>query len=219
MPRKSIPKEIEATVLIMCRRRCAICFGLNRDAALKQGQIAHLDQSSANPDLDNLVFLCFEHHDQYDSRTSQSKGLTPNEVRQFRIELHEAIDRAWREPVRIGEMTTAPADPIAGHYIREGEFASAELEVTRTADGRVRVSGLALWGKTREYGPNLGELDFEAEVKAGQVFFRDESVERETYSIELTFLADAVVAREHYVIGYFGMNARFESIYKRVRPA
>jgi len=55
---------------------------------LKQGQIAHLDHDNTNDDLDNLAFLCFSHHDQYDSTTSQSKGLREGEVKKFREELY-----------------------------------------------------------------------------------------------------------------------------------
>jgi len=54
--------------------------------------MAHLDQNPANSAAENLVFLCLEHHDQYDSRTSQSKGLTPQEVKSYRAELYQAME-------------------------------------------------------------------------------------------------------------------------------
>jgi hypothetical protein len=69
-----------------------VCYGLNRDKTIRPGQIAHLDSNPSNNDEDNLVFLCLEHHDQYDSRTSQSKGLTESEVRHFRMELYQVED-------------------------------------------------------------------------------------------------------------------------------
>jgi hypothetical protein len=69
MARKSLPQEIEAAVLLRSRRRCALCFGLKEDREQKAGQIAHIDQDSSNNTPDNLVFLCLEHHDAYDSRT------------------------------------------------------------------------------------------------------------------------------------------------------
>jgi hypothetical protein len=98
MVRKAVPQETQVEVLAACRRRCAICFGLNRDTGIKPGQIAHLDRDAANPSLDNLVFLCLEHHDQFDSRTSQSKGLTSDEVRRFRQELATAIEHEYHPP-------------------------------------------------------------------------------------------------------------------------
>jgi hypothetical protein len=75
MVRVSVPENIEKEVLLLCRRRCCICFGLYHDLGVKAGQVAHLDHDSTNNDLDNLAFLCLIHHDQYDSTTSQSKGF------------------------------------------------------------------------------------------------------------------------------------------------
>ena len=57
----------------------------------KKGQIAHIDQDNTNSEFENLVFLCFEHHDEYDSKTSQSKGFTAGELKLFRNELDEYV--------------------------------------------------------------------------------------------------------------------------------
>lgn len=89
MPRKKTNKNIEADVLVDSRRRCCICFGLNRDLEVKKGQIAHLDKDSSNNAYDNLVFLCIEHHEQYDLKTSQSKNFTITEAKRYREELKE----------------------------------------------------------------------------------------------------------------------------------
>jgi hypothetical protein len=59
----------------------------------KKGQIAHLDQNPANFKLDNLAWLCLEHHDEYDSTTSQSKGLTIREVKRYRNDLYTCIEQ------------------------------------------------------------------------------------------------------------------------------
>ncbi|MCK4599684.1 hypothetical protein KAU37_07720 [Candidatus Bipolaricaulota bacterium] len=89
MSRKTIPKRIEAKLLALSCRRCAVCYGLLEDDSRKTGQIAHLDGDSSNNELDNLCFLCLEHHDEYDSTTSQSKGLTKFEVMAYRTKLYE----------------------------------------------------------------------------------------------------------------------------------
>ncbi len=91
MSRKKISTEIKTQVLIQCRRRCCICFGLERDDNIKKGQIAHINGDRNDNRLDNLAFLCLEHHDRFDSKTSQSKNLTTNEVREFRKELHNDV--------------------------------------------------------------------------------------------------------------------------------
>jgi hypothetical protein len=66
--------------------------GLKNDSAVKQGQIAHLDKDRSNDDESNLVFLCLEHHDQYDSKTSQSKNFTIDEVRSYREHLYSNLN-------------------------------------------------------------------------------------------------------------------------------
>jgi hypothetical protein len=90
-PRVAIPPEVIADVLVTSRRRCCVCFALSNDTEEKRGQVAHLDRDASNSARDNLVFLCFDHHDQYDSRTSQSKGLTVQEVRQYRAQLDRYV--------------------------------------------------------------------------------------------------------------------------------
>src|ERR1035441_1817146 len=90
-PRKPTPPEVELNVLEQSRRRCALCFHLNGDLREKHGQIAHLDQDRANYAEDNLAFLCMEHHSVYDSKTSQHKNYTIQEVKKARTILCEAI--------------------------------------------------------------------------------------------------------------------------------
>jgi hypothetical protein len=89
--RPKISNTTQSQVLSRCARRCCICVALNNDKREKTGQIAHLDQNSANNNIGNLAWLCLEHHDQYDSRTSQSKGLTRQEVKKYRTQLHKAV--------------------------------------------------------------------------------------------------------------------------------
>ena len=89
--RKTISREVETEVLVLSRRRCCICFAINRDFSEKKGQIAHLDKERTNPNLENLAYLCLDHHDSYDSRTSQSKNYTINEIKRFREILYNAV--------------------------------------------------------------------------------------------------------------------------------
>lgn len=91
--RQPIPKNVETEVLTKCRRRCCLCFSLSGDLSEKPGQIAHLDDDPSNNVPDNLVYLCLVHHDRYDGRTSQSKGLTIQEVKAYRKSLWEAIEQ------------------------------------------------------------------------------------------------------------------------------
>lgn len=98
--RPKMPQDIETKVLTLSRRRCCLCFGLKADFDEKKGQIAHLDNNRANNKLENLAFLCLDHHDTYDSKTSQSKGIKGKEVKNYREELYYNV------------MTKLPCDNI-----------------------------------------------------------------------------------------------------------
>jgi hypothetical protein len=95
--RKAIPSQIESEVLIQSRRRCSLCFGLNKNQEEKSGQIAHIDQNSSNNSFSNLVFLCLNHHDAYDSRPSQSKGYTEIEIKHYREELYKTLGSSIKQ--------------------------------------------------------------------------------------------------------------------------
>jgi hypothetical protein len=121
--RKKISKEIEKEVLVRSQRRCCLCFGLENDFDRKKGQIAHLDKDPSNNALDNLAWLCWDHHDEYDSTTSQSKGLTIEEVKEYRALLYQAVSEKrkvkWpgrKDPIRRvqiylqGDFSSLPPD-------------------------------------------------------------------------------------------------------------
>ncbi|NQU76069.1 MAG: hypothetical protein HQ546_07145 [Planctomycetes bacterium] len=113
--RITIPKKIEKEVLTKSRRRCCICFGLNADDSVRQGQLAHLDQKRTNNDPDNLAFLCFDHHNQYDSKPSQSKNFTIQEVKRYRKQLYDHIlagGLSSKLQGCCGKLTLADAPPI-----------------------------------------------------------------------------------------------------------
>jgi len=147
--RKRIPKGIETEVLVRSRRRCCLCFSLNQDLTEKKGQIAHLDGDSSNNEPGNLAYLCFDHHDQYDSRTSQSKGLTIEEVKRYREQLYETLEvvaagprETLEQPKRHVPVPTEIRDTvqIGNPIIRllRGVRASRILQIGR---GRIEVTG------------------------------------------------------------------------------
>lgn len=91
MGRVPVSSDTQNDILRLSKRRCCLCFGLHGDLQVKRGQIAHLDRDNANNDPDNLAFLCLQHHDEYDSRTSQSKGFREEEVKAYRKELYASV--------------------------------------------------------------------------------------------------------------------------------
>ena len=216
MTREPVSQGTQAAVLLKSRRRCSICFGINRDTSLKQGQIAHLDGDSANSTEDNLAFLCFDHHDKYDSTTRQSKNFTSAEVKEFRSELHTAIRVAFNSEVHFGEAR-AVLDAISGQYIRESEYDSADLRVQRTTDGRYHVNGLALWGTRHLAGPHTGQLDFIAEMKGDTIEYVWANRDGKDYRAKLRFSDGQLTVTEDNVVGValFGMNVSFSGEYKK----
>lgn len=224
MTNKNIPSETQTAVLLRSRRRCCICYGLNRDTDMKAGRIAHLDQDSSNASEDNLAFLCFEHHDEYDSRTVQSKGMTAEEVKHFRSELHEAIGHGFTLPVHFGSVTLPPKDPYAGQWIRtEPTSDSAELILTPVPDDgegnpRYAVTGTALWGVQRETGLNLGSVAFIGTVRGdvlGEVMTQAEHVGEFTHNLTITFHEHYLTAFEFNPTGVHSERATFLGTYER----
>lgn len=75
-----------------------------------KGQIAHLDHDNEHSDFENLAWLCLNHHDEYDGRTSVSKGLKESEVREYRDLLYKELDRDARRP------SVEPPKEVAGDH-------------------------------------------------------------------------------------------------------
>jgi hypothetical protein len=92
MPRKSFPAVVQTEVLVKCRRRCALCFCLERDGDPKEGQLAHIDRNPENNAPENAAFLCTEHHPRYDSPSRQTKGYGPDELREYQRILYAYVE-------------------------------------------------------------------------------------------------------------------------------
>ena len=111
--RKKIPPEVQKQVLLKSRRRCCLCFWLDGVDKVVKGQIAHLDQDASNDLFDNLAYLCFDHHDEYDTKTNVSKGLQQPEVTQWRDELYKEMEYRFRSVrARKVELTIAKFKPV-----------------------------------------------------------------------------------------------------------
>ena len=126
--------EIEANLLHACRRRCCICFYLNAVTGVRKGQIAHLDGNSSNSSVSNLVWLCFEHHDEYDSRTSQSKGLTRAEVRNWREKLIQHFLDLEKQGLSVSENPAIGKEDSSVHRSKEGERRAWRFPLWQVAD-------------------------------------------------------------------------------------
>jgi len=135
--RAKIPAATETELFCKSGRRCAICFRLHGDTAVKPGQIAHLDGNASNTAIGNLCFLCQLHHDQYDSRTSQTKGLTEHEVRSYRDSLYAALPTIVATVQRSAGSVDVSADISAG----SGQYGPGGNARVEGGTGRNGASG------------------------------------------------------------------------------
>jgi hypothetical protein len=123
MARKAIPEDTQNAILLKSRRRCCLCFWLEGKDEVLKGQIAHLDRNPENNIEDNLAFLCFDHHDDYDGTTRLAKGLLESEVRHWRDELYREMEYRFRIVKKSGfELSIAqflwlgPKDEFNAHF-------------------------------------------------------------------------------------------------------
>ena len=217
-PRKNIRgSNVEAEVLWLSRRRCAICFGVEGDLRRKKGQIAHLNKDRNDNRLENLTFLCMDHHDEFDSITSQTKNFTRKEVILHRDKLYELCEN--------GDVFSAPFSKDDLFRVKTGLFArrsglngGANISISRTSknwDGRPKylVLGQAFEGVLRPYGPNMGFLGFETTDSCdGFVEFHDGE-----YTLMLGSDGDRLLVEEENDFGYHGAGAHFFGEYERVQ--
>ena len=129
MSRRSVPDSTQSEILVQSRRRCCVCFGIKRDESIQRGQIAHLDGDSSNNGADNLAFLCLAHHDEYDGKTSQSKGLTSNEVKKYRTELYAHFGDWLNQNSR-------------NHLLN---FLACTIDADAMADAAIKAAGKTVW--------------------------------------------------------------------------
>jgi len=150
--RKKIPVATESDVLEKSGRRCCICYALHRNFKVKRGQVAHLDHNPQNYRLDNLCFLCRDHHDDYDTPRRQSKGLTLKEVKRYRSDLYKTISEWKRTSQAIHNSPIGFRIPLLNFY----EETSSIIKTTTQGLQMVeRQEGFRLSDKKRLPSLNL----------------------------------------------------------------
>jgi hypothetical protein len=136
--RPKTPDSTANAVLLASRRKCAVCFGLYQDLTVKSGQIAHIDRDPRNNDQDNLVYLCLDHHDDYDRPASQSKRIQAGELKAFRDELVAAL-----ASVKFTDPAAVIASGLQFTRALEAEFREAIAEARSESEIQSAVASLA----------------------------------------------------------------------------
>jgi hypothetical protein len=141
MPRQAIPDATQTSIFLKSRRRCCLCFWLKGEDEVKKGQLAHLDGNNENAAEDNLVFLCLEHQDEYDSTPRLSKGLREQEVRGWGDELYKEMEYRFR---------TVPSGRLAilfdetRHCFKEDNNRCAVYRISVRNEGATTINNVAV---------------------------------------------------------------------------
>jgi hypothetical protein len=160
--RPAIPKKVQTELLHLSRRRCCLCFGLNRDIEQKEGQIAHLDRNPRNNTLENLVWLCLHHHDEYDTIRRQTKRLTAGEIETYRRELYRKLAELAATGTENEKTENDPALQVMHRY----SFADDDATKVITAEILMRIEQIYQYFRIHErewkameklQGPSLTE--------------------------------------------------------------
>lgn len=88
--RRKIPEKVSASVVYKNDRACCVCH------KRLPFQINHINRNPTDNREENLCVLCLNHHNQFESKSTISKGLTPELLRKYKVEW-EYIVRKRRE--------------------------------------------------------------------------------------------------------------------------
>ena len=116
---------------------------------------------------DNLVALCLEHHDDYDTKRSQSKGIKANEIKHWRSEL----DKVWQQSDEQLQITITGFGGLEGSGEKQIVRPSARLlgEVLNALDDDMLRSHQSRTWTGQPTGVKLARLGQRAIVEEGDL--------------------------------------------------
>lgn len=157
MARKFVSKEIQTKVLLKSKRRCALCFGLCNDINIKEGQIAHIDGNNQNDAEENLAFLCFNHHNEYDSIKRQSKNLTEQELKTYKSRLEQYMKY---------------------HFVPEKTYCNNDYELYNSLKNNFIITGLL----TRFQNFNFGNIFYLEDFEISEGYYGSDLINDYNYA-------------------------------------
>lgn len=102
--RGPIPTDVSAEVLFSADRTCCKCRVHG-----KRVQIHHIDENPSNNDLLNLAVLCFDCHDETLLAGGFGRRLDAAQVRQFRDDWTDRVQRRRDEADRLAASVMSPS--------------------------------------------------------------------------------------------------------------
>jgi hypothetical protein len=142
--RPKVRNSVLQDVLLRSRRRCCLCFGLEFDLSLKNIQIAHLDRNASNNMCENLVALCLEHHDEYDTVKRQTKSLTAEEVKVYREKLYDVLEQKNKDLILAWQVLGQRTQSELTSGLILGQIVQQFDRDWSASEGGQRVNGMSM---------------------------------------------------------------------------
>jgi len=126
--RGTIPENVLERVLLDSRRRCCICYQSGNDQ-VREGKVTHIDPQTtpaASDPVDNLVFLCEQHHHEL-----ETGRISTDRLREAREQLYRAL--------REGPFIGAGEEEAASYQYERHVCALLTAAFERTFNGQVAI--------------------------------------------------------------------------------
>lgn len=92
--RRRVQNHVATKVMFATDLRCCLCDPISGlPPRPRNGQIHHLDEDPTNNRIDNLVWLCLDHHEEAGKRGKAARRLTPDIIRHYRELLRKRVLR------------------------------------------------------------------------------------------------------------------------------
>ena len=206
MTRKAVSEETQTRILLRSRRRCCLCFWLKGEDEVKKGQIAHLDGNHENSADDNLAFLCLEHHDEFDSTSSVSKGLREREVKQWRDELYKEMEYRFRTSRRhVAELKILRF--VRLHASEKYSYYCAHFRLRNTGEAEIRSPTVSIDLTDQLFGEPKWDEQIEIKLPCTKQMSNDLF---RTNGRIATIAPSSVLLRDHSV-DFFGLSLYYGS--------
>ena len=209
MARKAISNTTQTSILLKSRRRCCLCFWFKGEDEVKKRQLAHLDRDNENAAEDNLVFLCLEHHDAYDSTPSVSKGLREPEVRKWRDELYKEMEYRFRT-VRKHSCKVTLVRLVRTFIGKEySHNYTAEFRLMNTGDAELRspVVSFRITDKLKLFG----QPEWDPKVRSAPASMKDAHADLFELNGRISAVAPTPMLLRDHSVTFFGLSLSFPS--------
>lgn len=145
-PRPPVPVKTADKVMYQADLLCCVCES-------RGSHIHHIDGNPANNFIENLVLLCFDHHNEVSTQGGLQRKLTPGLLRHFRTLLYQKVEakrrlpRLSRDQIGRGKLTSDEVFQLAidAVTIREVEHMRFGLEIDNSESVSTFLSMLGIY--------------------------------------------------------------------------